>query len=436
MQRLSAHSRRLHAISTGEDLDLRGLERVDLDFSCEPTSYGRYDRKGSAHDSLLTRAVLRCNVGLVKELIGLGASVDKFAGKYTALMHACRVGRVDLIEVLLGAGANPNCVSRSCNAPFSPQGNCWRKIRDDPLYVATPLEFSVMSGNEDAVLRMLDAEARVKNVNVVQEVAWKGMPTALRRIIASGVQMCGAGYFEALRMSCYFGEMLCFNILLSNADFQSTLAFIEFHYICKKNSVFGHSYNVRRNCKDLADHIKSFYLTLTTPLHFLEFMTAQRARNLLRAGWHFDHREKDGQAPFEIAQKYSSSPASAVVLLAAGPWSPKTHDLLPREERKWVVDALIVGHQLARRFGNEAGAFADVWRSFVLPHAGRRAPFFKEHKNLQIGFRVVLQEVEWRIVGIDQTHDGRQSFVLRRTDGLEGEQVLGFELAQRLCSMV
>ena len=74
----------------------------------------------------------------------------------------------------------------------------------------------------------------------------------------------------------------------------------------------------------------------------------------------------------ELARALPHPPGSAaeLVLRAAAPWSPSTHHLFPAAARARVPFVIWLGRELARELRMEsAGALADVWEPFVLPHA-------------------------------------------------------------------
>ena len=105
------------------------------------------------------------------------------------------------------------------------------------------------------------------------------------------------------------------------------------------------------------------------PLHHVEVLTRQRTLALLR---------EDGCSPLagpvtpaELALAHPQSAAAALILRAAAPWSPKTHDLRPRVIRARAVEVLKIGYQLARTHsaGVNEGALIDAWLAHVMPHA-------------------------------------------------------------------
>jgi hypothetical protein len=126
---------------------------------------------------------------------------------------------------------------------------------------------------------------------------------------------------------------------------------------------------------------RELLLLLAVGLH------ADRARALLRGG--ADLRAAaagaDAPTPLSLAERLraeGSAPAGSaadLVLRAAEPWSPQTHQLFPSEARARAVELTLLGAQLSReaRFekednSNAAVAVWDVWMGFVVPHAVTR----------------------------------------------------------------
>ena len=141
-----------------------------------------------------------------------------------------------------------------------------------------------------------------------------------------------------------------------------------------------------------------------TPLHYVEVLTTERTRRLLRGGADLHARAHAGaSSPLELAQQLARAerppPADAaaaapergsggarpvaahtearpwaLVLRAAEPWSGETHSLFPAAARSRAVELLRLGYLLASqpRFAGEAHALVDAWRGFVLPHAVSR----------------------------------------------------------------
>jgi ankyrin repeat protein len=358
---LRLHSQRLETIDAGRPLT--DLTPEDIDFSArdEELEWTFHAPTGAAHTAvhtLLARAAHHGNAVLVEQLLSLGATVDRCFGLYSqsnALKVACIGGHVDVIKTLLAAGADPNRSFRVFKNKS--EGN-------------TFLEASVLSGNEGAVLCLLEAGATCSLPSIMQLLVEQDMPGALWKIADAHCQsdplfvedcVTMEHFLAAVRVTCKFGRVECLRIL------RGCMGQIPWEKHCRLR---------RQACtfRQLAiveELDKS--ARWNSPLHCLERMPAARARALLRYGAHFNQRQLRGPSPLDLAMEHISSPASAVVLLAAGPWSPEMHALLPSPNRRRVVDMLIVGYQIARLFGLRVGSFVDAWVGFVLPHAGRRA---------------------------------------------------------------
>ena len=70
------------------------------------------------------------------------------------------------------------------------------------------------------------------------------------------------------------------------------------------------------------------------------------------------------------------SPVTTLILRAAQPWSPDSHELFPEAARKRAVELLLLGYRLTHgqgnRFAGEEGALFDVWRMNVMAFAVTR----------------------------------------------------------------
>jgi hypothetical protein len=134
-----------------------------------------------------------------------------------------------------------------------------------------------------------------------------------------------------------------------------------------------------------------------TPLHYIDAISADRARELLRAGadinesrtenivshttqqWMHDthtmQQRSEDTTPLSRAREVANldeqvhhirdKSAALLILRAAEGWSPANHDLFPAEARARAWDVMRLGYLLSTRF--KTGALVDVWRSDVLP---------------------------------------------------------------------
>ena len=70
-----------------------------------------------------------------------------------------------------------------------------------------------------------------------------------------------------------------------------------------------------------------------------------------------------------------------LVVSAAQPWSPQTHELWPAGGRARAEALVRLGWRLSSTdhspgpFGNEAQSIMDAWRGLVMVHAPARADF-------------------------------------------------------------
>ena len=107
----------------------------------------------------------------------------------------------------------------------------------------------------------------------------------------------------------------------------------------------------------------------------------RRPVGLLRDGADLHAKaDVDGPTPLSLANAMQArgaaadGSAAALVLRAALPWSPQTHDLFPTASRAYAVEMLLMGHRMSResRFGGESVALFDAWMVAVMPHLVQR----------------------------------------------------------------
>ena len=126
-----------------------------------------------------------------------------------------------------------------------------------------------------------------------------------------------------------------------------------------------------------------------TPLHHLDTITPDRARALLRGGADPRAAAPAGtdpvRTPFDLARTFTEGMAErlildaddpklgpvALVLRAAEPWAPTTHELWPDATRARAVALVRLGFKLSQheRFGNNGQAIMDCWRHGVMAAA-------------------------------------------------------------------
>ena len=107
-----------------------------------------------------------------------------------------------------------------------------------------------------------------------------------------------------------------------------------------------------------------------TPLHHLEFLTAERTRFLLRAGVDIHAAAgPGGPTPLSFAQDLEAAARPVIhsaflVLEAAKPWSRETHHLFPAEARARAEELWPTGFRLSQQYGFP---YEDVWMTIVIP---------------------------------------------------------------------
>jgi hypothetical protein len=104
-------------------------------------------------------------------------------------------------------------------------------------------------------------------------------------------------------------------------------------------------------------------------------------RSLLRSGSDpFASNGRGGPTPVSLAGRMAETgrapkgSTARLLLLAAGRWSPVSHELFPEPARWRAVELMRLGWLLSReaRFCGEEQALVDIWRSCVLPLAVTR----------------------------------------------------------------
>ena len=112
----------------------------------------------------------------------------------------------------------------------------------------------------------------------------------------------------------------------------------------------------------------------STPLHYLDTITAAECRALLRAGADVRARGADdasAASPLDVARdaRWAALPTASLVRRAAAPWSAENHELFPAKERERVPGYLLVGRQLSARAPRGGGALWECWVSHVMAFA-------------------------------------------------------------------
>ena len=112
-----------------------------------------------------------------------------------------------------------------------------------------------------------------------------------------------------------------------------------------------------------------------SPLHHIQVLTPQHTLALLHEGCSptaccTSPCYKSPVSPADLACKHPSNAAAEIILNAAKPWSPATHELWSDDLRARAVFVLKLGYLLAHEYA--AGAecsMRDVWLAHVMPLA-------------------------------------------------------------------
>ena len=114
-------------------------------------------------------------------------------------------------------------------------------------------------------------------------------------------------------------------------------------------------------------------------------MNEARARALLRAGAdvHAAEAEEPGApSPVDVATALlargadaESAAAARLVVLAARPWFPGNHHLLPDAERKAATALVVAGALVGREHGGaQSHLLFELWVELILPQVIERRP--------------------------------------------------------------
>jgi ankyrin repeat protein len=408
------------------------------------------------YSPLMTACHFKCRE-TTRALLKLGATVNAVrdrtedpVGKMTVLMDMCLSGDANAVAMLLEAGADVEqeaadgatalffaaqeskgmeCVRRLLKAGADP-----KRARHDG---ATALFFPSERGDVEMVACLLEhgadasPSANARGMTPIDQACSHGRLECVRLLLRSGAAADGidrAGR-TPLMNACAAGHVSCAEALISAGcdvdmaaaapksfgdgtpdwrgfkalTFAAGMGHLACVQVLRMHGAAMHGHGPLATAVDVAEHRGhpqvAAWLQATaafcTPLHFLELISADRARELVRAGADLHARDRpDSQAvaaqgdapapnqppsPLERAQRLLNMPASteggaqnnaaaAVVVRAAEPWSPASHALFPTSARERAVTMLKLGYQLARRFAaTEEQTMIDVWLDLVLP---------------------------------------------------------------------
>ena len=270
----------------------------------------------------------------------------------TPLHIACgRPGNAEMVGYLIDGGADKNATASS--GSFS------------PLHIAASV------GNADIVCVLAEKGA------ALEQLAAHGLTALMaaaqvEALIAGGADIDRAtdtGY-TAIEFSAFHGQHKTSQLLaMHGAAYGDALELA---------MAQGH--------RELAEWLRQSAEWIT-PLHHLGMLTPECARALLRDGADLHARSlAGGPTPLSLARAaaaHGEAPAGStawLVLRAAAPWSPDTHEFMPMTARARARELLGIGYALARSGSSnssgcrvDAHALVDVWTAFVLPHAITRS---------------------------------------------------------------
>jgi ankyrin repeat protein len=285
---------------------------------------------------------------VVELLLSAGATVDKARDTgMTPLYAACFSGHLAVVRRLLAAGAGPSSQSD---------------------HGITPLHVASHNGHKEVMTALLAAGAAVNHpypdrAAVLHFAAQQGHSDVVSALLDAGakVNQCCRG-FTALHVAVHIGHTEVAKMLCSHGADRTVL---EPHTRDTLQAIA-----VRKGYTQLA-----LWLLETSeycsPLHYIDLVPPARARALLRAG--ADPFAGNGQGkptPVTLALcmaqagRAPNGSTAHLLLLAAGRWSPTSHDLFPDRARRRAVELMRLGWLLSRdpRFGGEEQALVDVWR--------------------------------------------------------------------------
>jgi len=294
------------------------------------------------------------NAEMVRYLIEIGADKNATAssGGFTPLHIASSMGHVEVARVLADVGAD---------------------LEQIAAHGLTALTAAAQHGHTPVVEVLISAGANIDHtsehgVTPLHLACSEGHIETIEVLVAAGADLdCATdtGY-TALEFSAFHNQLATAKLLsLYGAALGDSIELAEQQ---------GH--------EELAEWLRCS-IDFSTPLHHLEAISEEKARGLLRGGADILAASREGgPTPLGLARAADArgeapmgSPAW-LVLLAAEPWSPDTHSLLPDEARQRARDLLFVGHGIAKRRRRPSRlddcALVDVWTHFVLPHAVNR----------------------------------------------------------------
>lgn len=398
----------------------------------------------AATDDGATPLLVACSNGnreIARLLLDAGASVNvattgdgvSGGGGTTPLHVACRNGDREMAHMLLSAGAQKDAAkANGATALFIA---VWKNHLDVVNLLltadvqvdlakttgATPLFIASWKGHVDVASLLVDAGASTNaetddGVTPLLIACRNGHVEIARLLLASGAEVDAAANdgSTALLLACAEGHLEATRVLLgagapvdAATDGGYTPMLVACHQghlsIVQLLSLHGadrEPLDGERTAESVAassgapsaavvvawlQHSRDW----SSPLHHLELLTGPQARALLRGGARLGARARsDAPSPIEMARSLMQKPpgtpgrdAAKLVVSAAEPWSPMTHQLWPAAARERASSLVREGLGLADismwlgLYSPEASAVMDTWREVLVPASMTRDEF-------------------------------------------------------------
>lgn len=295
---------------------------------------------------------------VVEVLLSAGAAVDKPRDTgMTPLYAASFGGHIAVVRRLLAARAEPSSQS---------------------AHGITPLHVASHNGHKEVMTALLAAGAAVNHPHpdraaVLHFAAQQGHSDVVSALLEAGakVNQCCRG-FTALHIAIHIGHAEVAKVLCSHGADRTVL---EPHTGDTLQAIA-----LRKGHTQLARWLIET-AEWNSALHYIELVPPARVRSLLRSGSDpFASNGRGGPTPVSLAGRMAETgrapkgSTARLLLLAAGRWSPVSHELFPEPARWRAVELMRLGWLLSReaRFCGEEQALVDIWRSCVLPLAVTR----------------------------------------------------------------
>lgn len=272
----------------------------------------------------------------------------------TPLIRASRCACEDTVANLLAAGACPNQTTTDHR-------------RHTALWIAS------LEGHTAVAALLISGGATVDQADAsgatpLYVACYRGRAEMASMLIRAGAEVNRSvrGGFTPMYIACLGGRLSCVQLLSCSGADRNFTAMPSERTVEQVATRFRH------------DAITTWLIASrqwSTPLHHLAVLHAASARTLLRAGASIHAAATPGgPTPISLAKemritgKAVDDSAAALVLAAAQPWSPATHELFPAAARAFAVEMVLVGSQLAR-------LPSELWVAFVMPHLISREHF-------------------------------------------------------------